>query len=109
MPCRYLTDNIPGTGGDFKEVFGDFLVTELPLYTPCGSGEHTYGLAEKTGITTLEMIRRLAAALAVPEREIGYAGMKDSRGICRQMVFSTSRAARTKRGRPSRSMRNRSP
>ncbi len=82
----YLTAEIPGTGGVIKTLAADFQVTEIPLYQPCGSGEHTYVLIEKSGITTLEAIRRLAKSLHLPEREIGYAGMKDSRGITRQTV-----------------------
>lgn len=82
----YLTVDIAGTGGIFKESAEDFEVTELPLYPPCGSGEHTYLLVEKKGLTTLEMLRRLAKATGVPEREIGYAGMKDARGVTRQTV-----------------------
>lgn len=82
----YLTKEIPGTGGVFKENAEDFEVTELPLYPPCGSGEHTYALVEKRGLTTLEMLRRLAKAAGVQERELGYAGMKDARGITRQTV-----------------------
>jgi len=86
MPYPYLTSEIPGTGGIFKESAEDFEVTELPLYPPCGSGEHTYLLVEKKGLTTLEMLRRLAKATGVPERELGYAGMKDARGVTRQTV-----------------------
>ncbi|AJE04296.1 tRNA pseudouridine(13) synthase TruD [Geobacter pickeringii] len=83
---RYLTAGLPGTGGSIKESAEDFMVEELPLYLPCGEGGHTYALIEKRGITTLEAIRRLARALKVPEREVGYAGMKDSRGVTRQTV-----------------------
>ncbi len=82
----YLTADIPGTGGAIKALAADFQVTEIPLYQPCGSGEHTYVQVEKSGITTLEAIRRLAKALGLPEREVGYAGMKDSRGITRQTL-----------------------
>lgn len=82
----YLTTGIPGTGGIFKESPEDFEVTEIPLYHPCGNGEHTYALLEKRGMTTLEMLRRLARTLNIPERELGYAGMKDARGITRQTV-----------------------
>jgi tRNA pseudouridine13 synthase len=83
---RYLTDSIPGTGGLFKETDEDFLVTEIPAYLPCGEGEHLYVEIEKRGVTTLEAIRRIGCALNLPEREIGYAGMKDSRGITRQTL-----------------------
>jgi tRNA pseudouridine13 synthase len=86
MSFPYLTSDIPGVGGLFKENAEDFEVTELPLYPPCGSGEHTYLLVEKKGLTTLEMLRRLARATGIPERELGYAGMKDARGITRQTV-----------------------
>lgn len=83
---RYLTADLPGTGGAIKETPEDFCVAEIPLYGPCGEGEHTYVFVEKRGITTLEAIRRVARALHVPEREVGYAGMKDSRGVTRQTV-----------------------
>lgn len=86
MSFPYLTPHIPGTGGIFKEEQEDFQVTEIPLYLPSGSGEHTYVLVEKRGITTLEMLRRLARASGVAERDLGYAGLKDARGITRQTV-----------------------
>ncbi|MCM2357715.1 MAG: tRNA pseudouridine(13) synthase TruD [Geobacteraceae bacterium] len=89
---RYLTSEIPGTGGIIKESPEDFLVEELPLYLPCGEGEHLYVTIEKRGLTTLEAIRRLGRALDVADREIGYAGMKDAVGVTRQ-TFSIPRVA----------------
>jgi tRNA pseudouridine13 synthase len=86
MGHPYLTAGIPGCGGVFKENAEDFVVSEVPLYLPCGSGEHVYAQIEKNGLTTLEMIRRVAKSLAVAERDIGYAGMKDARGITVQTV-----------------------
>ncbi len=83
---RYLTEDLPGIGGVIKERTGDFLVAEIPLYEPCGAGEHTYVEIEKSGVTTLEAIRRIARALGVQERDMGYAGMKDAGGITRQTV-----------------------
>ncbi|RII31360.1 MAG: tRNA pseudouridine(13) synthase TruD [Geobacter sp.] len=82
----YLTADIPGVGGAIKATPEDFLVEEIPAYEPCGSGEHLYLLIEKRGITTLEALRRVAGALKIPERDIGYAGMKDSAGVTRQTV-----------------------
>ena len=82
----YLTADIPGIGGAIKETPEDFLVEEIPAYQPCGSGEHIYLVIEKRGMTTLEALRRLAAGLKVPERDIGYAGMKDSVGVTRQTI-----------------------
>ncbi len=82
----YLTAHLPGTGGIIKESADDFIVTEIPAYEPCGAGEHVYLTIEKRGLTTLEAIRRVAQELRVAEREIGYAGMKDSIGVTRQTI-----------------------
>ncbi len=82
----YLTAELPGIGGVIKETPDDFMVEEIPSYEPCGSGEHCYLTIEKRGITTLEAIRRVARELHVQERDIGYAGMKDSVGITRQTI-----------------------
>ncbi len=82
----YLTSDIPGINGTIKETPDDFLVEEIPSYLPCGSGEHCYLTIEKRGVTTLEAISRIAKTLKVPERDIGYAGMKDAVGVTRQTL-----------------------
>ena len=82
----YLTADIPGCGGTIKQFPEDFQVDEIPSYLPCGSGEHCYLTIEKRGITTLEAINRIARALKVAERDIGYAGMKDAAGVTRQTI-----------------------
>jgi tRNA pseudouridine13 synthase len=86
MTHPYLTSEIPGIGGSIKNTPDDFCVTEIPSYFPSGSGEHCYLTIEKRGITTLEAIHRIAAALKVAERDIGYAGMKDAVGVTRQII-----------------------
>lgn len=83
---KYLTTDIPGTGGVIKKTPEDFLVEEVPLYLPCGEGEHTYVTIEKRGVTTLEAIRRIARDLKVSDRDIGYAGIKDAVGVTRQTL-----------------------
>ena len=83
---RYLTAEIPGTGGIIKGSPEDFLVEEIAAYEPSGQGEHCYALIEKRGIATLEALRRLSKALGVQERDLGYAGMKDAVGVTRQTV-----------------------
>lgn len=85
MQC-YLTAHLPGCGGVIKQSPDDFIVTEIPAYEPCGSGEHLFLSIEKRGLTTLEAIRLIAGALHLSEREIGYAGMKDSVGVTRQTI-----------------------
>ena len=83
---RYLTAEVPGTGGTIKGSPEDFIVEEIPAYQPGGEGEHCFVHIEKRGIATLEALRRLSKALGVQERDIGYAGMKDAVGVTRQTV-----------------------
>src|ERR1019366_3123767 len=83
----YLTPQFPGVGGVIKQRAEDFFVQEIPLYEPTGDGEHVYCEIQKIGVTTFQAIHRLAGALNVHPRDIGYAGMKDAHAITRQ-VFS---------------------
>ncbi len=86
MRLPYLTADLPGTGGVLRTEPEDFRVDEIPLYEPAGEGDHVYFRLWKRGIDTFEAIRRVARALDIPERAIGYAGLKDSRAICTQWV-----------------------
>ena len=63
-----------------------FLVEELPAYLPAGEGPHTFVWIEKQGLTTLEALARLARALGVQARDVGYAGMKDRNATTRQWL-----------------------
>jgi tRNA pseudouridine13 synthase len=83
----YLTRDVPGIGGTIKNRPEDFFVQEIPLYEPGGEGEHVYCEIQKIRLTTFEAIDRIAAALGVSQRDIGYAGLKDARAISRQ-IFS---------------------
>ena len=84
--ARYLTERFSGTGGTIKENADDFFVEEIPLYLPCGEGEHLYLTVEKRGLTTFDLLQQLSRALHVPERELGYAGLKDARAVSRQTI-----------------------
>lgn len=64
----------------------DFRVEEVPLYAPCGEGEHTYVWIEKRLRTTEEVARELARAAGVPPRDVGYAGRKDRVAVTRQWM-----------------------
>lgn len=86
MTEPYLTADLPGTGGVIKETPDDFRVEEIPLYLPCGDGEHLYINIEKKNLTTHDLIRKAAAVFSVPERDIGYAGLKDARATTRQTI-----------------------
>ncbi len=64
----------------------DFVVREIPAYTPSGEGEHLFVEITKKDLTTNEAVRRVCAALAVDERGAGYAGMKDRRAVTTQTL-----------------------
>ncbi len=84
--CGYLTEDLPGIGGTIKEQVEDFVVEELPLYAPSGEGEHTFFEIRKQGLSTFQAVGTIARALGVPEREIGYAGLKDAQAITCQVL-----------------------
>lgn len=64
----------------------DFVVEEIPLYEPSGAGEHLYLLLQKTDVPAGDLIRLLAGALQVAQRDIGVAGQKDRRAVTQQFV-----------------------
>jgi tRNA pseudouridine13 synthase len=82
----YLTADLPGIGGTLKERPEDFFVQEIPLYEPSGEGEHVYCEIQKVGVPTFDAVSRIAKALDVPTRDIGYAGLKDAQAISRQIL-----------------------
>ncbi len=82
----FMTDHLPGFSADLRQRNEDFIVQEIPQYLPAGEGTHVYFLMEKSGLTTLDAISRIASALDIKRRDIGYAGQKDSHGITRQWI-----------------------
>lgn len=85
-PSRYLTADIPGTGGTIRLRPEDFLVDEVPLYEPAGSGEHIYMLVEKRDMATFDLIQIVASHFGVPRHAVGFAGLKDRMAITRQVL-----------------------
>jgi len=86
MNLPFLTRDVPGIGGVIKQRPEDFFVQEIPLYQASGVGEHVYAEIQKIHITTFDAIDRIAHALNVSSRDIGYAGMKDAHAITRQVL-----------------------
>jgi tRNA pseudouridine13 synthase len=74
----------------------DFVVEEIPAYTPSGRGEHLFITFRKRGLTTTEAVRRIAEVLEVDPRSAGFAGMKDRHAITTQtasFAFPLARSA----------------
>jgi tRNA pseudouridine13 synthase len=82
----YATADLPGSGGSLRASPEDFRVDEVPAYLPSGSGPHLYLRVEKRGRTTPDALRTLARALGVPERDAGYAGLKDRDAVTTQWL-----------------------
>ncbi len=87
-PERYpfLTQDLPGIGGEIRTEPQDFQVEEVPAYLPKGEGEHLYLLIEKENLTTRALVEFLRDEIGVPEKAIGVAGLKDKRARTRQWL-----------------------
>ncbi len=70
----------------------DFVVDEVPAYPLSGTGEHLFLRIEKRGLTTPEVEKRLARALGIAPRDVGYAGMKDKHAVTRQWFSAISKS-----------------
>jgi tRNA pseudouridine13 synthase len=67
------------------------VVEELPAYSPSGAGEHWWVRVKKRLHTTPDLVRATARAAEVPERDLGYAGMKDQHAITTQWLSVPAR------------------
>jgi tRNA pseudouridine13 synthase len=69
-----------------REKPSDFVVEELPAYPASGSGDHLFVTLRKTGLTTPQAVRAVAAALELDARGAGFAGMKDRHAVTTQTI-----------------------
>ncbi len=81
-----LCDHLEAAGGMLGPALEDFVVDEIPLYAPCGSGDHCYVRLRKRGMTTPDLVRVVARATRVRERDIGVAGLKDKHAVTTQWL-----------------------
>ncbi len=72
--------------GRIKDHPEDFLVEEIPLYAPSGTGEHLYLGLRKRDLTHDRLVERLARGFDVRRSAIGWAGRKDRRAVTTQAV-----------------------
>ena len=78
--------DLPPVGGKVGPEPEDFLVDEVPAYAASGKGEHQYVQVQKRLLTTPELVRRLAKAVGMNERDVGYAGLKDKYAVTTQWL-----------------------
>lgn len=70
--------------GKMRIELQDFVVDEVPAYSPSGQGDHLFVHFEKAGITTPVAVGAIARALDVPRQRSSFAGLKDRQGITTQ-------------------------
>lgn len=84
--CPYRTATLPPIGGHLSGEPEDFVVDELPAYTPEGIGEHWFVRVRKVGLSTEHARRALAKAAGISHRTIGAAGRKDTVAVTTQWM-----------------------
>ncbi len=70
----------------FEKKPENFHVEEVPLLPFDSVRNHAILKVEKVGESTLELVERLSSLLNVPQREIGYAGLKDAQAKAVQYI-----------------------
>jgi tRNA pseudouridine13 synthase len=80
-----------GCGGRIRVLTQDFVVEEIPAYSPSGDGEHLFLWVEKSGMDTPQLARLMARELELPEREVSYAGLKDRQALTSQFYCVPAR------------------
>ena len=83
--------------GTYRAAPDDFRVEEILGFEPAGEGPHYWLKIQKIGISTDEAQTRLAQAVGVSRKEVGYAGKKDTHAVAIQWM-SVPESAHVERG-----------
>ncbi len=70
--------------GTIRTLPEDFQVTEIPLVTPDGDGEHCWLRILKRNTNTAWVAKQLADFAGVSQKNVSYAGMKDRYAVTEQ-------------------------
>jgi tRNA pseudouridine13 synthase len=84
LSLPYLTADLEGIGGRIRARPEDFMVEEIALYEPSGSGRHLYVNITKRSQTTRDVQLQLAELFDLRPRNIGTAGLKDKHAVTTQ-------------------------
>lgn len=80
----FATKEYPGIDGKIKKKPEHFVVEEIPIYEPCGKGDHLYINLTKKNLTSKEIQKKLTQLFNLSEVCIGFAGMKDKHAVTTQ-------------------------
>lgn len=84
LSLPYITDELEGVGGKIRARPENFVVDEIPLYEPTGTGHHLYINITKTNLTTRDVQLQLADLFQLRPQNIGTAGLKDKYAVTTQ-------------------------
>jgi len=84
LELPYITHDLPGIGGRIRVKPSHFVVEEIPLYEPCGEGNHLYINITKENMNTRDVQLRLAKLFNLDPSLIGKAGLKDKHAVTTQ-------------------------
>ncbi len=84
MSLPFATPDLAGIGGRIKEGPADFVVEEVALYEPSGTGEHVYVRHRRSGVTTQDLAHALARMFGLRHFDVGVAGLKDKVAVAEQ-------------------------
>jgi tRNA pseudouridine13 synthase len=84
LSLPYITEGQEGIGGRIRAQPEDFMVEEVALYEPSGSGSHLYVNITKRNQTTRDIQLQLAELFNLRPENIGTAGLKDKFAVTTQ-------------------------
>jgi len=74
----------PRATGLIRSCPEDFVVEEIPRVAPEGEGSHLWLWVEKRSANTDWVAKELAKSVGCPQRDVGFAGLKDRHALTRQ-------------------------
>lgn len=80
----YISKDLEGISGKIREIPDNFIVEEVPVYSPSGEGEHVYINITKKLLTTKDVEKTLSNLFQFSQEKIGTAGLKDKNAITTQ-------------------------
>jgi len=86
LGLRFYAGDGPGIGGKLRSTPGDFVVDEVPLPAPAGTGPYLICRLTKTNWEHQHAVKEIARRLCISHRRIGWAGTKDRRAITTQFI-----------------------
>jgi len=86
LGMRWYASDEAGIGGKLRSVADDFVVEEIPLQPPAGTGPYLVCRLTKKNWEHQHAIREIARRLGISHRRIGWAGTKDRRAVTTQYI-----------------------